>query len=240
MRSITAKLIRRIDRMEIGYEVVMTQANLITLTNPRSPASEAYRTLRTNLIFSSINEPLHTLVMTSPTPEEGKSTAVANLAVTLAQGGKKTLIVDCDLRRPRQHTLWGVEPEPGLTSMMLEEMAAPPLVDVGIENLRLLPSGPLPPNPADLIGSPRMDAIVEQLKEADFILFDAPPVIAVTDATLLAAKLDGVLMVIRAGGTRREHAEQARDLLERVNVRIVGAVLTNAQVDARMGGYYGD
>jgi capsular exopolysaccharide synthesis family protein len=241
MRSITAKLIRRIDRMEIGYEVVMTQANLITLTNPRSPASEAYRTLRTNLIFSSINEPLHTLVMTSPTPEEGKSTAVANLAVTLAQGGKKTLIVDCDLRRPRQHTLWGVEPEPGLTSMMLEETAAPPLVDAGVENLRLLPSGPLPPNPADLIGSPRMDAIVEQLKgEADFILFDAPPVIAVTDATLLAAKLDGVLMVIRAGGTRREHAEQARDLLERVNVRIVGAVLTNAQVDARMGGYYGD
>jgi capsular exopolysaccharide synthesis family protein len=219
----------------------MTQANLITLANPRSPASEAYRALRTNLIFSSINEPLQTLVVTSPAPEEGKSTALANLAVTLAQSGKRTIVVDCDLRRPAQHTIWGIEQQPGLTSMMLEDMDTPPLADVGVENLRVLPSGPLPPNPADLLGSPRMDAIVERVKkDADFILFDAPPVIAVTDATLLAAKLDGVLLVIRAGRTRREHAEQAGDLLRRVNVRIVGAVLTNAQVDTRVGTYYGE
>lgn len=219
----------------------MTQANLITLANPRSPASEAYRALRTNLIFSSINEPLQTLVVTSPAPEEGKSTALANLAVTLAQSGKRTIVVDCDLRRPAQHTIWEIEQQPGLTSMMLEDMDTPLLVNVGVENLRVLPSGPLPPNPADLLGSPRMDAIVERVKkEADFILFDAPPVIAVTDATLLAAKLDGVLLVIRAGRTRREHAEQAGDLLRRVNVRIVGAVLTNAQVDTRVGTYYGE
>lgn len=214
-------------------------ANLITLTNPRSPASEAYRSLRTNLIFSSLNEPLHTLVVTSPAPEEGKSITLANLAVTLAQGGKQTIIVDCDLRRPRQDSIWGVSREPGLTSMVLEEMAEPPLLDVGVENLRLLASGPLPSNPADFLGSPRMDDIVGKLKaQADMVLFDAPPVVAVTDAMLLAAKLDGVLLVIRAGGTRREHAEQAKELLDRINVRVVGAVLTDAQVDVRMGGYY--
>lgn len=219
----------------------MSTANLITLTNPRSPASEAYRTLRTNLIFSSINEPLHTLVVTSPAPEEGKSTALANLAVTLAQGGKSTLIVDCDLRRPSQHHIWGVAREPGLTNVMLDDLKKPPLVETGIENLRLLAAGTLPPNPADLLGSPRMDALVDKLKrDADFLLFDAPPVIAVTDAALLAAKLDGVLLVLRAGGTRRDHAERARELLERLNVRIVGAVLTNAQVDSQASTYYGE
>jgi non-specific protein-tyrosine kinase len=219
----------------------MSQANLITLTNPRSPASEAYRTLRTNLIFSSINVALHTLVITSAAPQEGKSVTLANLAVTLAQSGKKTVIVDCDLRRPSQHTIWGTPQEPGLTSMVLDGLKKPPLVDVGVGNLWLLPSGPLPPNPADLLGSPTMDAIVEQLKKTgDMILFDAPPVIAVTDATLLAAKLDGVLIVIKAGETRRDHAERAKELLERVNVRLVGAVLTDALVDARMGGYYSE
>ncbi len=219
----------------------MTQPNLITLTNPRSPVSEAYRTLRTSLIFSSLDEPLQTVVMTSPAPDEGKSTAVANLAVTLAQGGRSTIIVDCDLRRPSQHTLWGVDQEPGLTSMVLENMDAPPLVETGVDGLRLVTSGPLPPNPADLLGSRRMDEIIEGLKsEAEFILFDAPPVIAVTDAALLASKLDGAVIVLRAGGTRREHAERAKELLERVNVRIVGAVLTNAQVDTRVGGYYSD
>lgn len=217
----------------------MKQPNLITLTDPRSPASEAYRTLRTNLIFSSLSEPIHTLVVTSPAPEEGKSTALANIAVTMAQGGKKTILVDCDLRRPSQHTIWGVEQEPGLTTMMLEDAERMPLREVGVENLRLLTSGPLPPNPADLLTSPRMDGVIERLRgEADFVLFDAPPVIAVTDAALLAAKLDGALLVMRAGRTRRDHAEQARDLLQRINVRIVGALLMDAPVDIRMGGYY--
>jgi len=217
----------------------MSDVNLITLTDPRSPASEAYRTLRTNLVFSSLDEPLHTLVVTSPNPEAGKSTALANLAVTLAQSGKRVILADCDLRRPSQHVIWGVAQEPGLTSMVVDKLDKPPLVDTPVENLRLLPSGPLPPNPADLLGSDRMGAIVKQLaEEADFVLFDAPPVIAVTDATLLSVKVDGVLLVLRAGKTSRDHAERARDLLERVNVRIVGAVLTDAHVEGPAGGYY--
>lgn len=215
----------------------MAAANLITLNNPRSPASEAYRTLRTNLTFSSLTEPLHTLVVTSPGAEEGRSLALANLAVTLAQGGRQTILVDCDLRRPSQHTIWGIDQEPGLTSMVLDGLVEPPLCEV-IENLSILPSGPLPGNPADLLGSPRMDDIIDSLKgQADIVLFDAPPVVAVTDAPLLAAKLDGVLLIMRSGSTRRDHAERAKELLERIGVRIVGAVLTNAQVDAQVSGY---
>lgn len=218
----------------------MTQSPLITLTDPRSPASEAYRALRTNLIFSSLSEPLRTLLVTSPAPEEGKSTAVANLAVTMAQGGKKTILVDCDLRRPSQHTIWQIDREPGLTSMVLEGLNELPLADVGVENLWVLPSGPLPGNPADLLGSPHMDDMIERLKrDAEIVIFDAPPVLAVTDATLLATKLDGVLLIMRAGKTRRDHAERAKDRLEQVHARLVGAVLTNAQGDGQMGGYYG-
>ncbi len=219
----------------------MAQANLITLRNPRSLASEAFRTLRTNLIFSGLDHPLRTLVITSPAPEEGKSITLANLAVTFAQGGRKTIIVDSDLRRPSQHTIWGVDQQSGLTSFMLDGGKKLPLVDIGVENLQLLPSGPLPPNPADIVGSPRMDAVIQLLtKEADVVLFDAPPVIYVTDAALLASKLDGVLLVIRAGGTRRDHAVRARELLERVSVRLVGAVLVDAVVDTPMRNYYGE
>lgn|SRR5574341_773697 len=217
----------------------MAAPNLITLTDPRSQASEAYRTLRTNLIFSSLaGEPLHTLVVTSPAPEEGKSVALANLAVTLAQSGKTTILVDCDLRRPSQHTIWGIDQEPGLTSMILEGVMEPPLCEV-MENLHVLPSGPLPPNPADFLSSPRLDSILEVLMEqADFVLFDAPPVIAVTDAALLAVKLDALLLVMRAGTTRRDHAERAKELLQRIGVRILGVALTNAQVDIQVSGYY--
>lgn len=211
--------------------------SLITLANPRSPAAEAYRTLRTNLMFSSLDKPLTTLVVTSPAPDEGKSTTLANLAVTLAQGGRRTLLVDCDLRRPSQHEIWGLPNSQGLTSLVLDG-DDPKLAQVGIENLWLLPSGPLPPNPADLLGSRRMDEAIAALKaRADIVLFDAPPVVAVTDAALLASKLDGVLLVVSAGRTRREHAERARELLEKINVRIVGAVLTNAPLDATMSAY---
>ena len=218
----------------------MNSANLITLTNPRSPASEAYRTLRTNLMFSSINEPLQTLVATSAGPDEGKSTTIANIAVIFAQGGKRTILVDADLRRPSQHMIWGIEQEPGLTTMLLEDMPEPPVCEVGVENLWVLPSGPLAATPADVIGSSRMDAIIEHLESmADVILFDTPPVVAVTDAALLASKVDGALLVLRAGTTKRDYAEQAKELLEHIHVRIVGVVLTNAQIDKKMGAYYG-
>ena len=216
----------------------MAKETLITLADPRSPLAEAYRTLRTNLMFSSLDRPITTLLVTSPVFEEGKSLTLANLAVTMAQGGRSTILVDCDLRRPHQHDLFGLSAEPGLTTMILENREEPPLAPTGVEDLWLLPAGPLPPNPADLLSSRRMESVISNLKSrADIVLFDAPPVIAVTDAALLASKLDGVLLVMSAGHTRREHAQRAKELLEKINVRVVGAVLTNASVDSRLSAY---
>jgi len=212
--------------------------HLVTLTDPRSPAAEAFRTLRTNLMFSSLERPLTTLLVTSAAPEEGKSTTLANLAVTMAQGGRKTIVVDCDLRHPHQHEIFGVPAEPGLSNMMLNNQDRPPLAATSIEGLSLLPAGAPPQNPADLLGSRQMETIIANLKtRADIVLFDAPPVIAVTDAALLASKLDGALLVVSAGQTRRDDALQAKALLERIHVHLVGAVLTNASVDRRLKSY---
>lgn len=213
--------------------------DLITLTDPRSPVSEAYRTLRTNLQFSSLDRPIRTLVVTSPAPDEGKSTTIANLAITMAQGGRKTILVDCDLRRPALHSLFGLASEPGITNLMLEDDGEPALQDTGVEGLSLLSSGPKPPNPADMLGAQKLDKIIASLAStADLVLLDAPPVIAVTDAAILGAKVDGVLLVISAGRTRREHAQRAKELLEKANVRIIGAALTNAPKDSGIGDYY--
>jgi capsular exopolysaccharide synthesis family protein len=216
------------------------QPDLITLTDPRSPAAEAYRTLRTNLTFAALDKPIETLIVTSASPDEGKSTVLANLAVTMAQGERRTILVDADLRRPGLHEIFGVVNDRGLTTMIVEEAALdePPLVTVGVDNLWLVPSGPLPPNPADILGSRKMEDAIAALKaRADVVLFDAPPVIAVTDGAVLGTKVDGVLLVVCAGRTRREHAQRARELLERVHVRIVGAVLNDAPRNVVLGGY---
>lgn len=219
------------------------QESLVTITNPRSPISEAYRSLRTNLEFSSLDRPLKTMVVTSAGPEEGKSTTLANLAVTLAQAEKKVILVDCDLRRPSQHEIFEVGNSLGLTSMVVDEEAFknPPLQETPVPNLKLLPSGPLPPNPSELLGSRRMEEIIATLREkADLVLFDAPPIIAVTDAAVLASKVDGVLLVIKAGTTKRDHAQRAKALLEKVNARLVGAVLNNVRMDTSLHRYYAE
>ncbi len=213
--------------------------DLITLTDPRSPISEAYRTLRTNLSFYGVDTPIRTLVVTSPNAEAGKSTTVANLAVTMAQSGRRTILVDCDLRRPKLHEFFKVENGRGLTDMVLDETLAPPLQPTGVDNLWLITSGTKPPNPADLLGSRQLDRVIETLsQQADIVLFDAPPVLGVTDAVVLGAKVDGVLLVVKAGKTRREHAEQAKDLLEKARVKIVGVTLTNAPKDRVGNNYY--
>ncbi|MBE2183165.1 MAG: CpsD/CapB family tyrosine-protein kinase [Anaerolineae bacterium] len=209
----------------------MANSKLITLTDPRSSAAEAFRTLRTNLIFSGVERALTTLVITSAKNDDDKSEATANLAVTFAQAGNKTILVDGDLRNPLQHTLWGVKNDRGLTTMMLEPeaMAHPPLIQTEVENLSLLPSGTLPPVPSDLFSSQRMGEVLGVLKaRANYIIFDAPPVLSASDAALLASRLDGVLLVVKTGSTRRDQVARARDELNRVHARVLGAVLTNA------------
>lgn len=216
-------------------------SELITILEPRSPISEAYRTLRTNLDFASLDRALKTVVVTSAGVGEGKSTTLANLAVVSAQVGRKVILVGADLRRPRLHQIFGVDNEVGLTTMMMDDgaLASPPLQDTAIEGLSLLPSGPLPPNPAELMGSRRMEEVIAALAEqGDQILFDTPPVVAVTDAAVLATKVDGVLLVVSAGKTRREFARTAVQRLEQINARLVGTVLTNVRMGAGLKGYY--
>ena len=207
-------------------------ARLIALREPRSPAAEAYRALRTNIQFSSLDKPLRTILATSTAADEGKSTTIANLAVTIAQAEQRVILVDCDLRRPTLHMLFDVPNAEGLTSMMLQEEGQPPLQRTEVPGLMLLPSGPLPPRPADILGSRRMEAVIaELLQQADVVLFDTPPINAVTDAAVLATKVDGALLVFRAGSTRRDRARDARRLLEKVNAHIVGVVLTDVRAE---------
>ncbi len=218
----------------------MSRSDLVTLTDPRSPASEAYRTLRTNLEFSSLDHPLRSLLVTSPGANADKSVTLANLAVIMAEGGRQVILVDADLRRPALHGIFGLGNERGLSTLFDGDVPDIPLQESGVAGLRVLTSGPLPQNPSVLLGSARMEEIIAALtKMADLVLFDAPPVIAVTDAALLAARVDGTLLVVRVGGTLREHVEQARALLEKVNAHLVGAVLTNASLDSSVSRYYG-
>jgi len=214
---------------------------LVTLSEPLSPASEAYRTLRMNLQFAALDRPLRSLLITSPGPGEGKSTTLANLAVTMAQVEQRVIMVDCDLRRPSLHQLLGLQNEAGLTTMMVDEQAmeTPPLQQTAVENLRFLASGPPPPRPSDLMGSQRMTKIIERLlTEGDILLFDAPPVMAVTDAVILATKVDGVLLVVSANETKREYAQRSVERLTKVNASILGIVLNNVSPDAIVSSYY--
>lgn len=216
---------------------IASTSALVTLRDPSSMAAEAYRTLRTNIQFSSLDKPIQTLLATSTAPDEGKSTTLANLAVTIAQAEQRVILVDCDLRRPSVHTLFGVPNEQGLTTAILAQVEGPlPLQATSVPGLSLLTSGPLPPRPADLLGSRRMEQLIARLRnEADMVLFDTPPVIAVTDAAVLATRVDGVLLVLQAGQTRRDRAREARQKLEKVKANIIGVVLNNAKLEAGYG-----
>lgn len=213
---------------------------LITATNPRSPVAEAYRQLRTNIQFSSLDRPIKTLLVTSTSPEEGKSTTLANLAITMAQADRRVILVDCDLRRPVLHQLFRVGNGVGLTTVVANRDAQEiPFVPTEVPGLLLLPSGPLPPNPSELLGSNRMAEVIEQLKQqADYVLFDSPPIVVVTDAAVLASKVDGVILVIRAGKTKREYAQRAKAMLEKVNANLLGVVLNGVRHEPSLHQYY--
>jgi len=211
---------------------------LVVRSSPRSDAAEAYRTLATNIQFSSLDRPVRTLLVTSASSDEGKTTVLANLAVTLASTGRRVVVVDCDLRRPRLHTVFGVQDGPGLTSMILDESLAPPYQESTSPNVRVVSSGPLPPNPAELLGSERMARAVAQIAaDADFVLFDAPPVTVVSDAAMLAARLDGVVLVVDSGRTRREAGRRAKEQLDRVGARLLGVVLSNVKPEKSKSEY---
>ena len=220
-------------------ESKVASGRLLTLNEPRSNFSECFRVLRTNLQFSSLDRPLRTLVVTSPQPTEGKSTTAANLAVVIAQAGLRVVLVDTDLRRPVLHKIFELPNDWGLTGALFGEYLRPkdaPLL-TPVENLSVIPSGPLPPNPSEILGSKRMESFIEDLKlRADVIIFDSPPLLTVTDSNVLSTKVDGVVLVADCGSTRRDAIQKAAESLRKVGAQILGTVLN--RVNTRSSGYY--
>jgi len=214
---------------------------LVTVHDARSSSAEAYRTLRTNLIFSQSVQTLRTLVVTSPAPSEGKTTTAANLAVSFAQQGMRVLLVDCDLRRSRIHKMFNVPREPGVTELIMGQQDQDAVTrETSVPGLYILPSGVLPPNPSEMLGGERMRKTLAGLSEAfDLIVLDTPPLLAASDAAILATIADGVVLVVRAGVTEAEAGQQAIAQLQSVGARVVGAVLNDPDSKLQQyGGYY--
>ncbi|MCA1824851.1 MAG: polysaccharide biosynthesis tyrosine autokinase [Mycobacteriales bacterium] len=213
---------------------------LVAATTPAASASEAYRALRTAVQFVDPDSPLRTLLVTSPSPGEGKTATAANLAIALAQSGERVILVDADLRRARLADHFGLEGAVGLTSVVTHQVDLRDALQGWRDDLAVLTSGPLPPNPAEILGSQSMSAVIEELATiADIVVFDSPPVLPVTDAVVLATQVDGVLVVGRAGRTQRNLAAEATRRLQGVGAHVIGFVL-NAVPGSAARGYYAD
>lgn len=214
-------------------------SKLITFKNPKSPISEIYRTLRTNIKFASFDKNIKTIVFTSAGPNEGKSTIIANLAVTLCQTGSKVLLLEGDLRNPTVHRMLDVPNGFGLTNILVNNGSYKDFRQhTVLEGLNVITSGPKPPNPAELLGSDRMKSFLNEVKEDyDYILVDSPPVVVVTDAALLSSICDGVILVLGSGEVIIEGAIKAKDLLVNVKANIIGTVLNKCK-DVNHGNYY--
>jgi succinoglycan biosynthesis transport protein ExoP len=216
------------------------RAGLIAVREPRSPIVEAFRSLRTNIQFAGVDQPIRTLLVTSAGPSEGKSTVAANLAVVMAQAGLKVVIVDCDLRRPTVHKQFEMPNRAGLTDVMLQDPSQwnGVMQPTGVNNLSIVMSGSLPPNPSELLGSKRMQQFMAHLHEScDMVIIDAPPLLPVTDALVLSPITDGIVMVIDYGGTRIGEALQGKTQLDQIGARILGVVM-NKIPTGRRGSYY--
>lgn len=216
------------------------ERSLITHLDPKSPVSEAFRTLRTNIQFSSIDSQVKTMMITSTGPSEGKSTITANLAVVLAQSGKKTLLVDTDLRKPTVHRTFRLLNRDGLTNALTSQDNFKQFAkNTEIDNLDVITTGPIPPNPSELLGSMAMARFINEVSAIyDTVIFDTPPVIAVTDVQILATQVDGVFLVVNSGKTNRDMALKAKTLLSNVKANILGCVLNNREIEGENYYYY--
>jgi capsular exopolysaccharide synthesis family protein len=213
---------------------------LITYEDPKSPVSESYRSLRTNINYASADKKIKSIIISSPQPGEGKSTTVANLAIAFAQLRKRTILIDADLRKPVQHNVFDQNRGPGLAEYLIGEVEDFNSVIHAskIENLHMVTAGALPPNPSELLGSDRMSALVDQLEsEWDMILFDSPPIVAVTDSSMISAEIDALVMVVKAGSTDRAAVERALDTITNVRSPLIGAVLNGANPETLSGKY---
>lgn len=215
----------------------MTTPQLTTLSDPHGAAAEAYQSLRTSLEFSRLGQEVTVLLLAAVDGGPDKSHAAANLAVVMAQAGDRVILLDGDLRRPQQHEIFGLTNQQGL-STWLQSGGDPPLQSTGVEGLQVLPAGPVSGNPVALLSTKRLGERLGTLRQrADYVLIDAPPVLAVTDAALWASQADGVVLLVNAGGTKRDDAQRAKTVLEGVQAKVLGAVLLNAEKGAGVSGY---
>jgi len=212
--------------------------SLITIEQTKSPISEAYRTLRTNVQFTSVDSKTKKIMITSSGPREGKSTTVANLAVSMAQAGKSVLVIDADLRNPTQHKLFQLGNFEGLSSFLVQDEEGKDFIkETTVPGVKVLTGGPIPPNPAELVGSQRMKRLIEKVSEQfDVVLIDTPPIIAVTDAAIIAQEVDGVILVLASGEVNKDYAQRAKEQLDKVEAKILGAVINKA--DMKTSEYY--
>lgn len=227
----------------MGKKSSKREYELITHEKPKSLVSEAFRTLRTNLGFTEIDEKCRTILLSSPNPMDGKSMTTANLAVVLAQAGNKVILADCDLRKPTQHLIFELDNQRGVSNCLIQnldirEVAQPSRV----ENLDILSSGPIPPNPAEMLNSDATRALWGTLQEEyDYVLVDGPPVLAVADASILAGQVDGVILVLWSGHSRIDAARQAKEQLSRAGAKLIGVVLNQVEMNRNnynYGSYY--
>lgn len=213
---------------------------LISLNNPKSAVAEAYRTLRTNIEFSGIDNEIKSIAITSSEPGEGKSTVTSNLAITMARANKRVLIIDADLRKPTVHKMFGISNKIGLTNMLIQNL---PLEDViqktAVFGLEVLPSGPIPPNSAELLGSKAMQKFMAEVKgQYGIVLVDTPPVGPFADAAVISALVDGTILVFSAGRVRMNDAQRAKQMLMNVKANILGVVLNKVPINYSGYNYY--
>lgn len=211
--------------MSLNHQIIVQE-------QPKSPIAEAFRTLRTNLQFAKAGEQMKSLMFTSTGPGEGKSTIAANAAAAIAQSGKQVILMDCDLRKPVQHRIFGKK-NCGLTNFLVEDSPIDFLIQpTDIDNLKIFTSGPIPPNPSELLGIDKMQQVIDELgKRSDCLIIDAPPVVAVTDACVLASRVAGVVLVLESGVVRPELAFKAKELIVKAKGCLVGVVLNRVEIE---------
>lgn len=228
----------RKNKAQKNDKMLTLKRRLLAHNSPKDPVAEQYRTLRTNIQFSNVDQDIKTIVLTSSGAEEGKSTTSSNLATVYAQQGLNVLLIDADLRKPTGHYTFRLENHIGLTNVLTRQSTlAQAVQESEIPHLSVLTSGPIPPNPSELLASAQMAELLKEMKEQfDMIIFDTPPILAVADAQILANQVDGTILVVSSGKTEKDAALKSKELLSNAKGKLLGVVLNNRKVEE--GNYY--
>ena len=228
----------RKNKAQKNDKVLTLKRRLLAHNSPKDPVAEQYRTIRTNIQFSNVDQDIKTIVVTSSGAEEGKSTTSSNLATVYAQQGLNVLLIDADLRKPTGHYTFRLENHIGLTNVLTRQSTlAQAVQESEIPHLSVLTSGPIPPNPSELLASAQMAELLKEMKEQfDMIIFDTPPILAVADAQILANQVDGTILVVSSGKTEKDAALKSKELLSNAKGKLLGVVLNNRKVEE--GNYY--